>query len=216
MLREGEHLVVAAAVAVGPQLDVVVIDERAQPRRLLDAAAVRAPQLAGATPALVGDEARAQHVRDPQIPRDLVEVHVERRGDDHDFVTFAPVPRDPFAAFGGDGSSCEPGRELPSGRFDVGVGDAGQNPGQHALLHDVAIAATGRRPREPRRFGPSARSTARARRRSRGTAPACRSCVSVPSKSKAAKVRRLTSSRAHEMGRRRNTATGRCRSTAIT
>jgi hypothetical protein len=64
MLRQREHLAVAAAVAVGPQFDVVRTEMRAQPGRLLGAATVAALQGARA-PSVVSDrECRAEDVFD--------------------------------------------------------------------------------------------------------------------------------------------------------
>src|SRR3954447_9918429 len=82
-----EHLVVAGAVAVGPERCVGGAQELQEALRLLGAATVAADEFAGHPP-LVDFEARAQDVVDTEARGDIDEIEVERGGNDHDVVSF--------------------------------------------------------------------------------------------------------------------------------
>ena len=154
-----------------------VAEQRLQPRRLLGAAAVRAAQAVRCSARGRRRRGRVhKHVRDSQRARDLVEVDVERRGDDHDVVSLASVPRDPVARLGRDRRTGEPRAERAGPRRrHVGT----VRPPAPASARAPWRASRSPRPGRAREAAPTPRRAARATvaapgdARS-GTARACR------------------------------------------
>ncbi len=195
-----------------------------QPRRLLRAAAVGAEQPARAGPAVVDVEARAQHVAHAQRVGDLVEVHVERRGDDHDFVPLPAVPRDAVARLGGDRASRELGAEARDPR--LATSEWGTPASTRVSTRSLAMSRSPR-PAAARARPPDSAASARITEVRPGDAGEERH-ERVASRERAVEVERgegssgrrhvarLAIGRLGHIGRRRNTAVGRWRNTVIT
>ena len=213
-----EHLGVARAVAVRPELDVVARRVRAEAACLLGAAAVPAEHPTGARARRVDLELGAQHVRPRRADAaDLVEVDIERRGHDHDLVLPARCHCEPCTRIRREAFAREL-RAVSSPSLLTAACSTSRQAAVRARA-SFAVSRSPRPSRERRRTSGAAAAPAKATARPADDAREERHERVAP-RERAVEVERGDGARrsrsARQIGRRRKTGRGRWRSTDIT